>query len=64
LALSIFQIQLLLGPESSIAVGWQKKHEKMSASGELKVHLIAFSSKTSMPKMSSKPWEIVLCEKK
>lgn len=31
------QIQLALGPESSIAVGWQKKEVKMSASGELKV---------------------------
>ena len=34
-----FQIQLALGPESSIAVGWQKKEVKMSASGELKVGL-------------------------
>lgn len=31
------QIQLVLGPESSIAVGWQKREEKMSAAGELKV---------------------------
>lgn len=31
------QIQLLLGTESSIAVGWQKKEEKMSAAGEIKV---------------------------
>ncbi|KAJ4957348.1 hypothetical protein NE237_014131 [Protea cynaroides] len=29
-------IQLVLGPESSIAVGWQKKDEKTSAAGELK----------------------------
>jgi DnaJ family protein C protein 11 len=48
LALSIFQIQLLLGPESSIAVGWQKKEEKMSASGELKVHLITFSTRQNI----------------
>ncbi|KAI4364852.1 hypothetical protein MLD38_020889 [Melastoma candidum] len=27
-------IELILGPESSIAVGWQKKDEKMSAAGE------------------------------
>ena len=37
--LFFFQIQLALGPESSVAVGWQKKEEKMSASGELKVGL-------------------------
>ncbi|KAJ7944746.1 putative Chaperone protein dnaJ [Quillaja saponaria] len=30
-------ILLALGSESSIAVGWQKKDEKMSANGELKV---------------------------
>ncbi|CAL5429664.1 unnamed protein product [Camellia sinensis] len=29
-------IQLVLGPESSVAVGWQKKEEKMSAAGEIK----------------------------
>ncbi|KAJ4952043.1 hypothetical protein NE237_028875 [Protea cynaroides] len=29
-------IQLVLGPESSIAVGWNKKDEKTSAAGELK----------------------------
>ncbi|KAK9274933.1 hypothetical protein L1049_022188 [Liquidambar formosana] len=29
-------IQLALGPESSIGVGWQKKEEKMSAAGEVK----------------------------
>ena len=34
-----FQIQLVLGTESNIAVGWQKKEEKTSASGELKVPL-------------------------
>ncbi|KAJ6947039.1 chaperone protein dnaJ 13-like isoform X1 [Populus alba x Populus x berolinensis] len=37
-------IQLLLGPESSIAVGWQKKHEKMSASGELKIGTSSFAA--------------------
>ena len=31
----------MLGPESSIAVGWQKKDEKMNAAGELKVHRFA-----------------------
>ncbi|CAL5432648.1 unnamed protein product [Camellia sinensis] len=30
-------IQLVLGPESSVAVGWQKKEEKMSAAGEIKM---------------------------
>lgn len=39
LSLSLLQIQLAVGPESSIAVGWQKKEEKMSAAGEVKVHL-------------------------
>ncbi|XP_042520788.1 chaperone protein dnaJ 13 [Macadamia integrifolia] len=29
-------IQLVLGPESSVAAGWQKKDEKTSAAGELK----------------------------
>lgn len=33
---SVGNIQLVLGPESSIAVGWQKKDEKTSAAGELK----------------------------
>lgn len=33
------QIQLVLGTESSIGVGWQKKEEKMSAAGEVKVRL-------------------------
>ncbi|KAF9689881.1 hypothetical protein SADUNF_Sadunf01G0138500 [Salix dunnii] len=37
-------IQLLLGPESSIAVGWQKKDEKMSASGELQIGTSSFSA--------------------
>ena len=38
-SLSLLQIQLAVGPESSIAVGWQKKEKKMSAAGEVKVHL-------------------------
>lgn len=33
-----WQIQLGLGPESSISVGWQKKAENMSAAGEVKVY--------------------------
>lgn len=33
----VLQIQLALGPQSSIAVGWQKKDERRSASGEVKV---------------------------
>ncbi|KAJ9147718.1 hypothetical protein P3X46_029844 [Hevea brasiliensis] len=37
-------IQLLLGPESSIAVGWQKKDEKMSAAGELKIGTSSFGA--------------------
>lgn len=32
------QIQLVLGTESSIAVGWQKRDEKTSAAGEVKVY--------------------------
>jgi hypothetical protein len=32
-----FQIQLVLGDESSISVGWQKKDEKRTATGEVKV---------------------------
>ncbi|KAI3409643.1 J domain-containing protein [Psidium guajava] len=35
-------IQLVLGPESSIAVGWQKREEKMSAAGELKLGTSSF----------------------
>ncbi|KAK1305068.1 hypothetical protein QJS10_CPB11g00356 [Acorus calamus] len=34
------QIQLELGEESSIAVGWQKKDEKTSASGDIKLKII------------------------
>ncbi|EEF33453.1 chaperone protein dnaJ 13 [Ricinus communis] len=37
-------IQLLLGPESSISVGWQKKDEKMSAAGELKIGTSSFGA--------------------
>ena len=37
LTLCFVQIQLVLGTESTIAVGWQKKDEKNSAAGELKV---------------------------
>ncbi|XP_011001497.1 PREDICTED: chaperone protein dnaJ 13-like [Populus euphratica] len=37
-------IQLLLGPESSIALGWQKKYKKMSASGELKIGTSSFAA--------------------
>ncbi|XP_043809896.1 chaperone protein dnaJ 13 isoform X2 [Manihot esculenta] len=37
-------IQLLLGPESSITVGWQKKDEKMSAAGELKIGTSSFGA--------------------
>lgn len=36
---SFLQIQLLLGQESAISVGWQKKDERMSAVGEIKVSL-------------------------
>jgi hypothetical protein len=32
------QIQLVLGDESSISVGWQKKDEKRTATGEIKVN--------------------------
>ncbi|KAM4085666.1 hypothetical protein ACJW30_10G044200 [Castanea mollissima] len=35
-------IQLAVGPESSIAVGWQKKEEKMSAAGEVKFGTSSF----------------------
>ncbi|KAJ9706902.1 hypothetical protein PVL29_002057 [Vitis rotundifolia] len=40
-------IQLALGPESSVAVGWQKKEEKMSASGELKFGTSSFGATAS-----------------
>ncbi|MCH98122.1 chaperone protein dnaJ 13-like, partial [Trifolium medium] len=32
-------IQLMLGSQSSVAVGWQKKDEKRTATGEVKVLL-------------------------
>ncbi|KAL3829885.1 hypothetical protein ACJIZ3_018687 [Penstemon smallii] len=37
-------IQLSLGPDSSIAVGWRKKEERRSASGELKFGTSSFSA--------------------
>ncbi|KAJ4837165.1 Chaperone protein dnaJ 13 [Turnera subulata] len=37
-------IQLLLGPESSVAVGWRKKDENMSAAGELKIGTSSFAA--------------------
>ncbi|GMH28901.1 hypothetical protein Nepgr_030744 [Nepenthes gracilis] len=37
-------IQLILGPESSIAVGWQRKEEKLSAAGELKFGTSSFGA--------------------
>ncbi|KAL2901668.1 Chaperone protein dnaJ 13 [Bienertia sinuspersici] len=37
-------IQLLLGTESSIAVGWQKKEETMSVAGEIKVDTSSFGA--------------------
>ncbi|XP_059657549.1 chaperone protein dnaJ 13 [Cornus florida] len=37
-------IQLVLGPESSVAVGWQKKEEKMSAAGEIKFGTASFGA--------------------
>ncbi|KAI3453477.1 hypothetical protein Pfo_010140 [Paulownia fortunei] len=37
-------IQLSLGPESSIGVGWRKKEQKMSASGEIKIGTCSFGA--------------------
>ncbi|GFQ04014.1 chaperone protein Dnaj 13 [Phtheirospermum japonicum] len=37
-------IQLSLGPESSISVGWRKKEQKMSASGEIKIGTSSFGA--------------------
>ncbi|PIN07579.1 Molecular chaperone (DnaJ superfamily) [Handroanthus impetiginosus] len=37
-------IQLSLGPESSIGVGWRKKEQKMSASGEIKIGTSSFGA--------------------
>jgi hypothetical protein len=42
-----FQIQLVLGDESNISVGWQKKDEKGSAAGEVKV--ISFRGQLKCP---------------
>uniref|UniRef100_A0A2P2LJT1 Uncharacterized protein MANES_01G080300 n=1 Tax=Rhizophora mucronata TaxID=61149 RepID=A0A2P2LJT1_RHIMU len=39
-------IQLVLGPESSIAVGWQKKDTNMSAAGALKIGTSSFEAST------------------
>ncbi|KAK1305069.1 Chaperone protein dnaJ 13 [Acorus calamus] len=40
-------IQLVLGEESSIAVGWQKKDEKTSASGDIKFSTSSFGASGS-----------------
>ncbi|XP_057513256.1 chaperone protein dnaJ 13-like [Actinidia eriantha] len=37
-------IQLVLGPESAVAVGWQKKEEKMSAAAEIKIGTSSFGA--------------------
>ncbi|KAK4422890.1 Chaperone protein dnaJ 13 [Sesamum alatum] len=37
-------IQLSLGPESSIGVGWRKKEKKMSAGGEIKIGTSSFGA--------------------
>lgn len=37
-------IELALGPESSIAVGWRKKEEKMTAAGEIKLGTSSFGA--------------------
>ncbi|KAL6579072.1 Chaperone protein dnaJ 13 [Orobanche minor] len=37
-------IQLSLGPESSIGVGWRKKEQTMSASGEIKIGTSSFGA--------------------
>ncbi|KAL4027021.1 hypothetical protein IC575_015472 [Cucumis melo] len=37
-------IQLILGPESSVAVGWQKKEEKSSVAGEVKFSTSSFGA--------------------
>ncbi|XP_023005370.1 chaperone protein dnaJ 13-like [Cucurbita maxima] len=37
-------IQLILGPESSVAVGWQKKEEKRSVAGEVKFSTSSFGA--------------------
>lgn len=40
--LPCFQIQLVLGRESSIGVGWRREDKKMSSSGEVKVCMSVF----------------------
>lgn len=35
--LPCFQIQLVLGRESSIGVGWRREDKRLTASGEVKV---------------------------
>ncbi|CAI9772485.1 unnamed protein product [Fraxinus pennsylvanica] len=37
-------IELILGPESSIGVGWQKKEQKSAASGEIKIGTGSFGA--------------------
>ncbi|PSS09716.1 Chaperone protein like [Actinidia chinensis var. chinensis] len=37
-------IQLVLGPDSAVAVGWQKKEEKMSAAAEIKIGTSSFGA--------------------
>ncbi|KAL2547428.1 Chaperone protein dnaJ 13 [Forsythia ovata] len=37
-------IELILGPESSIGVGWQKKEQKNAASGEIKIGTGSFGA--------------------
>ncbi|KAL8520882.1 hypothetical protein ACS0TY_011439 [Phlomoides rotata] len=37
-------IQLSIGPESSIGVGWRKKEKRMSASGEIKIGTSSFGA--------------------
>lgn len=44
LLIFVFQIQLELGSDTSIAVGWQKKDQKISAAAEIKVVLAIFFS--------------------
>nr|GMD97253.1 chaperone protein DnaJ 13 [Ipomoea batatas] len=37
-------IQLVLGPDSHVAVGWQQKEQKMSAAGEIKIGVGSFGA--------------------
>jgi hypothetical protein len=55
LVLYVFQIQLMLGSQSSVAVGWQKKDEKRTATGEVKV-LLCFLHKQSFVLEISLPY--------